>query len=278
MGNKIIYQKYKRMYDEFATKQAKKYLEKKFSPSYFIGFTGFLRETSLLRKLKIQPEDIILDVGCASGHQSFIISRHCKKAIGIDVGLDFIEEAQNYARAHHIQNIEFKVADVENLPFKTEAFDKIICAEVLEHVINPSRALEEMKRVLKKKGRLVISVPNMNSNGTLWGRLKRLLGIRKFIPIEVKDFSMGGIEKHGDSHLREFNSKALQNIIKEHNFEVDYLDGLSFLDWPRISLVYKMLSKFKSFQKIFLNFELLLTKIKIFTKFGRHLILVAIKE
>jgi SAM-dependent methyltransferase len=49
------------------------------------------------------------------------------------------------------------VADVHQLPFKDEEFEMILCTEVLEHTIDPARAIKEMMRVLKKGGILVLS-------------------------------------------------------------------------------------------------------------------------
>jgi len=51
------------------------------------------------------------------------------------------------------------IGEVKKIPFKDEVFDSIICTEVLEHHKEPSIALKEIRRVLKKKGILYITVP-----------------------------------------------------------------------------------------------------------------------
>jgi ubiquinone/menaquinone biosynthesis C-methylase UbiE len=48
------------------------------------------------------------------------------------------------------------IASAENLPFKNEVFDRVIMLEVLQHVSNKKKALEEMKRVLKPGGMVLI--------------------------------------------------------------------------------------------------------------------------
>ena len=48
--------------------------------------------------------------------------------------------------------------DIHKLPYKDNSFDYVICSEVLEHVENPIKAMQELKRVTKK--RLIITVPN----------------------------------------------------------------------------------------------------------------------
>ncbi len=51
------------------------------------------------------------------------------------------------------------VCDASNLPFKNEFFDCGLCLEVLEHVVNPNKVLQETHRVLRTEGKLIISVP-----------------------------------------------------------------------------------------------------------------------
>lgn len=49
------------------------------------------------------------------------------------------------------------IADAQNLPFKNNSFNLIICTEVLEHLENPAKAAAEMKRILKIGGRLILT-------------------------------------------------------------------------------------------------------------------------
>ena len=53
------------------------------------------------------------------------------------------------------------LADAHYLPFKDETFDTVIGFEVIEHLVNPSQGLTEMKRVLKSHGIILISIPNV---------------------------------------------------------------------------------------------------------------------
>ena len=54
-----------------------------------------------------------------------------------------------------INNVEFRQADIYNLPFKDETFDSVIICFVLEHLHNPIQALNELKRVLKEGGTMI---------------------------------------------------------------------------------------------------------------------------
>jgi len=93
---------------------------------------------------------LILNIGCGGSHSS-----HKFIWIG-NVRLD-VKKAKNVTI----------VADAHHLPFKTETFDKIIAFEVCEHLINPSQALTEMRRVLKPHGKIIISIPNVWRIGRL---------------------------------------------------------------------------------------------------------------
>ncbi len=64
------------------------------------------------------------------------------------------------------------VASVYSIPFKDAAFDIVLCISVLEHLEEPAKAIEEMKRVLKPGGKIIVSVPFMypihESPGDYW--------------------------------------------------------------------------------------------------------------
>lgn len=64
----------------------------------------------------------------------------------------------------------------KKIPVKDNYFDVIICLEMLEHVFYPEKVLEELKRVTKKDGLFILSMPNEYN---FWLRLNYLLGIKK---------------------------------------------------------------------------------------------------
>ena len=57
-----------------------------------------------------------------------------------------------------IKNIAFSVEDAYSLPFDNEIFDTVICNNALHNMINPHKALSEIRRVLKQNGRLIASI------------------------------------------------------------------------------------------------------------------------
>jgi len=99
----------------------------------------------------------VLDVGCGTGYGCSLLS-HCgaKRVIGVDISFPALE----YAKRCQIQGLVG--ANVIRLPFGSSTFDVVTCFEVIEHIADQSELLEEMKRVLRTGGVVVLSTPNRN--------------------------------------------------------------------------------------------------------------------
>ena len=97
----------------------------------------------------------LLDVGCGTGEFAFnVIGRSYRiKAHGVDISHDMIKVARSKLRS---DNIEFKVGDVEELPYEKDTFDIITCSHSFHHYPDQKKALSEMHRILKDDGRLMI--------------------------------------------------------------------------------------------------------------------------
>lgn len=100
---------------------------------------------------------LVLEAGCGVGAQTKIIAAKNPHSqfISVDISNDSINEAYQVIKSLGLANVEFKQADIYNLPFADETFDSAIICFVLEHLHNPVQALNELKRVLKKKGSLI---------------------------------------------------------------------------------------------------------------------------
>jgi len=116
----------------------------------------------------------ILEVGCGSGTIVKQLLAQGKHVTGIDIGKQFV----NFCHATY-DNADFCETDAHYLPFADRSFDTIVCSEVIEHVDNPEQALQEFNRVLRPKGRLVLTTPNICFRWALieavWTRIRRNL-------------------------------------------------------------------------------------------------------
>ena len=111
---------------------------------------------SMAEKLNIKPDSILLDVGTGTGVFVPYLLRRIDR-LGRLVALDVAEEMLKRAQAKNLNgNIDCLHADVTNLPLTDEIFDIVVCYSSFPHFQDKLRALNEINRVLKKGGRLVI--------------------------------------------------------------------------------------------------------------------------
>lgn len=126
--------------------------------------------------LRLTSKKVILDVACGTGYGTGLLSKTADLVIGVDIS----RQALTYARKHYgkMQNVDFVLSDAHNLPFREEAFDSVVSFETIEHLSNHKKFLQEVKRILRIKGRFVVSTPN-----------KELLtkGMRPANPFHVKE-------------------------------------------------------------------------------------------
>jgi ubiquinone/menaquinone biosynthesis C-methylase UbiE len=104
----------------------------------------------------IPPEaKFFLDLGCAFGHISACLNSPTRQVCGVDASVPYVKEAHETYPA-----ILFASAVAEALPFENDSFDCIVMTEVLEHVVDDRRALQEVHRVLAPGGVLLLTVPH----------------------------------------------------------------------------------------------------------------------
>jgi ubiquinone/menaquinone biosynthesis C-methylase UbiE len=100
----------------------------------------------------------VLDAGCGAGQGTTHLAGHGATHV---VGVDIAPEAVAFARSRStLQNLAFGAMDVAQLGFCDGTFDLVTSIEVIEHLINPEQYVAEIRRVLKRDGRLVLSTPN----------------------------------------------------------------------------------------------------------------------
>lgn len=106
---------------------------------------------------KIPPQaKLIADVGCGRGWLAKTLLDFDRIVVSIDVSYKNVSTVlQKYPSEHHYG----VVADGYYLPFKDETFDCIVASEVIEHLEKPSLFVAELFRVLKNRGKLILSTP-----------------------------------------------------------------------------------------------------------------------
>ena len=102
----------------------------------------------------IDPTLTVGDLGCGTGEMSELIAPHVAKVVAVDGSNDMVQSARK--RLKGLQQVEVRRGDMEALPVDDAQLDVVITALVLHHVPEPARALDEMHRVLKPGGRVML--------------------------------------------------------------------------------------------------------------------------
>jgi len=106
----------------------------------------------LLDHARLFPGARVLDAGCGPGFVAASAKLLGASVEGIDFSAGMIKQAKSL-----FPDINFSVADVEDLPAQDETFDAVVSNIVLFHVTDPRKAMIEARRVLKPNGRFVFS-------------------------------------------------------------------------------------------------------------------------
>ncbi|AFM00292.1 MULTISPECIES: class I SAM-dependent methyltransferase [Desulfitobacterium] len=116
---------------------------------------GFPATIKNLEVMDVNSEDFILDAGCGSGLTvcQLAKSKGCK-IIGVDINSQMIEKARQRAEHEEVAHLaEFRVADVNSLPFPDNHFDWVMC-ESITVFLDKEKVYKEFFRVLKPEGRI----------------------------------------------------------------------------------------------------------------------------
>ena len=121
--------------------------------SYFNNYLCLIRKHALLGTK-------VLDIGCGPGISSNYISKAGFDVIGLDISLKYLKFLNKNQRSEGLKLVN---GDVLSLPFKNSIFDIIGVFQTIEHIIDVPQALEEIIRITRKGGKILITVPNYTS-------------------------------------------------------------------------------------------------------------------
>ena len=108
----------------------------------------------------IEPLDesmIVLDVACGAGHASEQAAPFVRQVVGVDITPALLASGSARLQAAGLRNVLLQEGDATALPFVDDSFDLVVCRSSLHHFPDPALALNEMARVCRPNGRVVIS-------------------------------------------------------------------------------------------------------------------------
>ena len=128
-----------------------------------LNFVRWLEWPVIDRWAAIQPGEHVLDAACGRGSLTLRLARKTATICGFDMSSRAISRARRVALRVR-STARFLVADAERLPFKDASFDKMVSSSSLEHFRNGQVAVDEMARVLRAGGTLVLTTDNLDES------------------------------------------------------------------------------------------------------------------
>jgi SAM-dependent methyltransferase len=174
-----------------------------------------------LKEVDPSRGELILDVGCGRAVDGARLCEKGAQVVGLEPSHVMIARAKE-----HLSRSSARVALVqgigENLPFKPHSFDKVVCKGALDHFLSPSKTMEEMARILRPQGDMIVSIANFDSLGFRLG--KRLYPVTKFLsPSLARERKPWELPP---DHRYRFDYPSLSGLVNEH-FEIKQAKGIS---------------------------------------------------
>jgi SAM-dependent methyltransferase len=127
----------------------------------------------VLDRMRLQPDDNVLDVGCGAGWLSSLLAEHVPegRVVGIDVSDEMIRHARR--RNANLENVMSVVGEAEQIPWDAAFFTHAISIESAYYWPDPAKALAEIFRVLREGGSawIAINYYRDNSYSHQWGEV-----------------------------------------------------------------------------------------------------------
>jgi SAM-dependent methyltransferase len=165
----------------------------------------------------------VLDVGCAAGYLSEILARRGYRVVGV--------ERPGGWGSRFPESVELVEADLDReFPSLRGKFDYVVCGDILEHLRDPGRVLDELAGVLEPGGELIASLPN---SGHLYFRLNVLFG--RFPQHEKGLFDGTHVRFYMWAGWRELFEKSGFRIVERKVTGVPV--GMAFPKWEATALV-----------------------------------------
>jgi SAM-dependent methyltransferase len=167
--------------------------------------------------------ELILDIGCGRGIDGVELAMKGAVVIGLEPSPKMINHAGNHISKNGATMSLIRGIG-ENLPFRAQSTDKVVCKGALDHFHQPAVVIEQMAAVLKPEGKAIIAIANFDSLGFRLGRT--IWWLRKRLGYKLPECRMPW--EIPDDHVYKFNYSFLRSLVSNH-FCVEKFSGVSLL-------------------------------------------------
>ena len=156
----------------------------------------------LVELAQVQPDWLVLDVATGTGHTALAFAPHVDRVVAFDLTSQMLTEARKLAGSGNVSRVQFVLADIHELPFDDERFDDgtydlVTCRRAAHHFRDINFALEEMVRMLKPGGLLLIDDRAVPEDDFVDGIMNRLDWL------------------HDESHVHQYRPSEWQAMLKQ---------------------------------------------------------------
>jgi SAM-dependent methyltransferase len=182
--------------------------------------------------IDFSDDRVILDCACGRGfYLKMIRAVSGCKLVGLELDADIIRKAQRHTDG--LRDITLVSANIYRQPFPDAHFDAVILSEILEHVDEDVRGLQEVRRVLKPGGVVAITVPNANYP-FWWDPINKTL--EAVLNTHIQHGPLAGIWAN---HVRLYTREALRQAVLDAGLVVEEERAFTHYSFPFIhNLVY----------------------------------------
>lgn len=203
---------------------------------FFPYLYGQVALLEALRMLEFVPSGgYLLNGACGTGWFSFMAQQRGYRVESIDLSDKVLSEI-DYLNRKLGTGITVKKASVTDLPYQDEVFNVVILSEILEHLPEPRKALNEAYRVLKDGGRLIVTVPGYLYQLVFDYFISKVFpnSYDKRLTEDYQKLQMSHQTEDLDYHINQFRIGEFKQFIHKSGFKLLHFENTMFL-YPFIS-------------------------------------------
>lgn len=193
-------------------------------PFFLIRWIENNRRKLLLNTIKPMPGEVIADIGCEQGHILSLLYHRCpeiRRLYGIDLSVLALKEASHRAEWEGwADKAKMIVCDARKIKLPDNSVDVAISSNILEHIPDPQAGFDELIRITKPGGRIILNLPNE----------KRIIALKSmFFKLGLKPL-LGNLKLITPGHLHCPDKNFIKKLCGENGTIKKLFTG------PRVSL------------------------------------------